>query len=174
MTDDAMDKEARARDEAAAFLLNFRSAVLATVDGDGTPEASYAPFVRLDDNAFHVYISDLSKHTGNLRTTPKASVLLIEDEDTAGQVFARKRLTFRCDASVVERESPEFNRILDAFDRKFGDVMEMLRPLQDFRLFRLAPTGGVFVKGFAQAFRIEGSTLAQFRHINDVGHQSSK
>ncbi|MEM7251256.1 MAG: pyridoxamine 5'-phosphate oxidase family protein [Pseudomonadota bacterium] len=170
---DASNREARLRSEAASFLAEFRSAVLSTVDENGEPEASYAPFVRLDDNAFYVYISDLSKHTRNLRETPKASVFLVEDESTAAQIFARKRLTFSCTATMIERETPDWTRVLNQFDEKFGEVMEVLRPMQDFRLYRLAPQGGIFVKGFAQAYRITGPSLDEISHINDVGHQSA-
>ncbi|MCH9675526.1 MAG: pyridoxamine 5'-phosphate oxidase family protein [Gammaproteobacteria bacterium] len=172
MTDDAEDKRAAVAQEAAQFLRERRSLIMATVDAEAMPEASYAPFVRTEDNAFYVYVSDLARHTRNLREQSRVSILLIEDEQSSAQLFARKRLTFQCDAHVVERETPKWTEVLDSFDKKFGQVMDMLRPLTDFHLWRLQPKSGRFVKGFAQAFRIEGATLDEFRHINDAGHST--
>ena len=59
--------------EAGAFLAAFRSLQMATVSADGVPDASYAPFVRIDDDAFYVNLSALSTHTGNILSTPRAS-----------------------------------------------------------------------------------------------------
>ena len=57
---------------------------------------------------------------------------------------------------------------MDLFEHKFGDVVELIRPLKDFKLFRIQPRRGVFVRGFAQAFPIEGSELEQLRVVNDL------
>jgi len=163
--------ELDAAEEALRFLESFASVVISSVSTQGAPEASYAPFVRLDDNAFYLYISQLARHTGNLSATGRASLLLVEDEAGAGEVFARRRLTFACSASIVTRGSSRWTEILDVFDRKFGEVMKMIRPLEDFVLFRLDPESGRYVRGFAQAYRFEGSELDRFRHITDVGHR---
>ena len=141
---------------------------MATVSADGVPDASYAPFVRIDDNAFYVNLSDLSTHTGNLMATPRVSVMFLQAEDQSKQVFARKRLSFDADAEVVERNSPLWIRLMDLFEQKFGDVVELIRPLEDFRLFRIVPRRGVFVRGFAQAYPIEGSELERLRAVNDL------
>lgn len=154
--------------EAGEFLAGFRSLVMATVSADGVPDASYAPYVRIDDNAFYVNLSDLSAHTGNLLATPLASVLFLQPEDDSKQVFARKRLGFDVETGVVERESQPWKQIMDLFERKFGDVAAMIRPLEDFKLFRLVPRRAVYVRGFAQAYPIEGPDLERLRSINDL------
>lgn len=172
---EASDKSNRYREttesvleEAGEFLAGFRSLIMATASADAVPDASYAPFVRIDDNAFYVNLSDLSTHTANLLATQRVSVMFLQAEEHSKQLFARKRLSFEAEADVVARHSPEWGRILDLFERKFGDVVELIRPLEDFRLFRLRPRCGVFVRGFAQAFPIGPNELERLRAINDI------
>lgn len=155
-------------DEACEFLRGFRSLVMATASADGEPDASYAPFVRIDDNAFYVNLSELSMHTGNLLVNPSVSIMFLQAEEHTKQVFARKRLGFEAEAGVVERDSPSWSRVMDRFEEKFGEVVELIRPLQDFKLFRLQPQRAVFVRGFAQAYPIEGSELERFRTVDDL------
>ena len=168
MTERFKELAGETAEEAAAFLGRFRTLHMATASAAGKPEASYAPFVRTrKDNAFFICVSDLSRHTGHLAANGRASVLLIEDESEAAQLFARRRLVFECAAGQVERGSAHWNAVMDLFEHKFGEVIGLIRPLADFRMFALVPRRGVFVKGFGQAYRIAGSTLDAFRHVKD-------
>jgi putative heme iron utilization protein len=153
--------------EARAFLARFQTLLMATVSTGGAPEASYAPFVRPDDNCFYVYVSGLSRHTGNLDATRRASVLFIEDERDVKQVFARTRLTFDCHAELIEREAERWQPIMQMFQDRFGNVIELIRPLTDFKLFRLRPQCGIYVKGFAQAYRVSDAAIQSVEHIRD-------
>ena len=132
----------RIKDEVAVFIHQRRSAVLSTTDPSGLPHASYAPFVQVNNNAFYIYASSLSQHTSNLRINPLVSFLLIEDESTAQQIYARERLTFLCDVETIERSSTQWGVILGTFEKKFGSIVEALRSLQDFQLFQLLPRCG--------------------------------
>ena len=154
--------------EAGAFLADFCSMQMATVSADGVPDASYAPFVRIDDDAFYVNLSALSTHTGNILSTPRISILFLQAENDSKQLFARKRLSFDADVALVERDSARWRQVMDLFAEKFGDVMDLIRPLQDFSLFCLQPRSAVYVRGFAQAYPLEKSQLAHIRHINDL------
>ena len=154
--------------EAGEFLAGFGSLSMATVSADGVPDASYAPFVRIDDNAFYVNLSGLSTHTANLLATPLVSVMFLQAEDDSKQLFARKRLSFDAGADVIERDAPLWCRIMDLFEHKFGEVVELIRPLGDFTLFKFQPRSGVYVRGFAQAYAIEGAELEQLRRVNDL------
>jgi len=58
--------------------------------------------------------------------------------------------------------------VMDLFADKFGEIMGLIRPLQDFSLFLLQPRSGVYVHGLAKAYSLEKSQLAQLRHINDL------
>lgn len=159
---------ARLTQEAREFMGRFRTLLLATVSADGTPEASYAPFVRSEDNEFYVYVSGLARHTRNLLAKPVAGVLFIEDERDASQPFARKRLTFDCRAETIARESAHWNEIMERFSREFGEVMDLIRPLPDFQLIRLVPQSAIYVRGFAQAYRATTPALDRFEHIRDA------
>lgn len=152
------------------FIAGFRSAQLATVSPDGWPESSYAPFVRLN-GVWYVYLSELAQHTRNLLEHPCLSLMLIEPEDAAAQVFARKRASLRMTASEVSRETSEWLEVMGLFTATFGDIMQVLRGLTDFHLFALRPQQGVFVRGFAQAFELGGEDMLVVRHVRDRGHQ---
>jgi putative heme iron utilization protein len=154
--------------EAGEFLAGFRSLLMATTSTDGVPDASYAPFVRIDDNAFYVNLSELSTHTGNLLATPRISILFLQAENDTKQLFARKRLSFDAEAQVVERDSSRWCQVMDLFADKFGDIMDLIRPLQDFKMFCLVPRSAVYVRGFAQAYAIEASQLELLRQVNDL------
>ena len=154
--------------EAAALLRGCRSLQMATVSPAGDPEASYAPFVRDETGAFHICVSDLSRHTGHLVASGRASILVIEDESKTTQLFTRRRLAFECDAEQIPRDSVPWRKLMDLFERKFGEVIALIRPLADFRLFALRPRRGTFVKGFGQAYRLDREALETLRAVNDL------
>ena len=168
MTERFKELTGEAATEAAAFLGGFKTLQMATASATGGPEASYAPFVRTADNNFYVCVSDLATHTGHLAATGRAGILLVEDESAASQLFARRRLVFECGAERVERDTERWRMVMDLFERKFGEVVELIRPLADFRLFALVPHRGTFIKGFGQAFRITGPALDALRQVNDL------
>lgn len=153
------------------FHHEFETLLMATCNAQGEPDASYAPYVEhLSD--YYVYVSELATHTENLQATSKCSVLFIEDEDDAKHVFARRRVTLRCEVEEIPRDSAMFDTVLDLFVARFGKFMGMMRKLQDFHLFRLKPQTGAYVAGFAQAYTLGGEGLSDIRHRNEKGHRS--
>jgi putative heme iron utilization protein len=52
-------------------------------------------------------------------------------------------------------------------------MMRNLRELKDFHLFELTPVKATYVRGFAQAYHINGSQLNEINHIRDRGHGKS-
>lgn len=141
------------------------SLVLATVGNNGLPNVSYAPFVGDEDGNFYVYVSGLSEHTTKLLTNPVAAILLMEDESSAKQIFARKRISYQCVIELVERKHPNYETLLNSMSARFGNVVNILRSLPDFYLFRLSPVSGRFVTGFGQAYQLSGDNLTQLVHI---------
>lgn len=140
-------------DELTALRESQCSVVLATVGTEGDPEASYAPYICDEWNNFYIFVSCLAWHTHNLETRRKASLLFIEPEELARQIFARRRLTYRCEVQPIATDAPEWNAQLASMQRRFGAVMATLSRLSDFRLFRLVPWEGRYVRGFGQAFQ---------------------
>jgi putative heme iron utilization protein len=154
-----------------AFPSRFRTLQLATVGSDGLPEASYAPYVT-DQGCHYVYLSELALHSGNLRSSGRASVLFIEAEADAKNLFARERLTLACEAVECARGSSRFEQVLDLFEQRFGKFVQVIRPLQDFHLFELRPLSGSYVAGFARAYTFDGADVALMRHRSDEGHRA--
>jgi hypothetical protein len=140
-------------DSAFELLSSRKTLVMATADKNGEPNVSYAPFVHREP-PLYVYTSSLSRHTRNMMETAKASIMFIEDEARTRNFFARKRFTCQCGAESVGRETTEWRTAMSLFKRKFGKVFDMIRPLPDFVLFRLIPDGGLYVRGFGQAFEV--------------------
>lgn len=158
----------RPEEEAQRLLDGFKTLLMSTVSTEGVPDASYSPFVRMEDDCFYVYVSGLSRHTTNLETTGLVSVLFVEDERDTKQLFARRRLSFDCRIKLIPRDSSRWKDVMEHFSRKFGDVVELIQPLSDFKLFALVPQSGVYVRGFGQAYRFAGTVLENFQHIDSA------
>lgn len=141
---------------------------MATLDAEGLPEASYAPFVWIDDSCY-LFLSLLARHTQNLNVNPSISLLLIEDQADARNQFARRRVIWQGQAEKIERDIDLFKAVMQGFRDRFGDFIDIIEPLQDFQLFKVTPKSGRFIRGFAQAFQLSGERLNQITHINPDG-----
>lgn len=157
--------------EIQEFRQQRKTIQLATVDEEGRPNVSYAPFVQNQEGYF-VLISEIARHARNLQVNPHVSLMLIEDEESSKQLFARKRLTFDAIASVVERDSPLWAQVIGQMQERFGEIVEGLSQLQDFVLFNLKAERGLFVKGFGQAYQVSGDDLVDFVHLQE-GHKKA-
>lgn len=158
----------RLQPEIREFRDSCRTLQLATVDGEGNPNASYAPFV-LQEDGYYVLISEIARHARNLQQVPRVSLMLIEDE-RCPRAVCRKRLTFDAVAEVVARDDARWSKAVAALEGRFGEIIKGLSNLKDFKLFRLKPEQGLFVKGFGQAFAVSGDELVDFVHLVE-GHK---
>lgn len=146
--------------EALAFRAGCTSVILATSAPDGMPDAGYAPCVLDDQLRCHVLISQLAQHTKNLLAHPVASLMWIESIDTAKNPFARRRLVMRCDAVALENGSSDRDSVIDMMQSTHGNTVPLLAKLDDFLLFRFEALTGNYVRGFAQAWAVEGNALS--------------
>lgn len=160
------------QEEARSFHRAFQSVLMATVAEDGRPHASYAPYVEGNEGCFHVFLSELAAHTRNLIQDQRVSLLFIEEESGMKQVFARKRVTYEGSAREVPRDDPNFDSLLDRMAERHGPIVGMLRNLRDFHLFRITPEKAIYVRGFGEAFTLEGADLQGIRWMGDRGHPS--
>ncbi len=151
------------RKRASELVKRCKSLQLATVNHNGTPLASYAPFYRIDDGDYFIFVSTLSSHTGNL-TTGTASILIIDDESRTSQIYARNRLGFNCNCQQVKPNESQYEQILEGLEKRHGTIIQTLRTLADFQLYRLCPEPGSFVIGFGQAYEVSPD-LKNFSHI---------
>ena len=156
--------------EIRAFMDNKRTLQLATVDANGRPNNSYAPFV-YDVDGYYVLISEMARHTQNIFANPAVSLMIIEDELDANNVYARKRLTFDAHAQIVSRETEKWSEIILLMIERLGNTAELLTQLGDFHLIQLKTEQGLFVKGFGQAYQVSSDDLVDFVHLKK-GHTS--
>ena len=147
------------------LLQEATGAHLATLDADGQAEASYAPCVWHERDCY-LFLSRLSRHCGNLERNPRLGLMLLEDAGSAPNAFARRRIALQGRAGVVAREDALFAAVLEQFHRRFGEIMQVLESLPDFYLFRIEIEAGSFVRGFGQAYALDGERLDRLRHVD--------
>lgn len=139
--------------EIEQMIQNTKSLILATIDENGNPLSSYAPFV-LVEGRFYILVSYMAKHTKNLRDQKIVSVMLIEDESSTKQIYARDRLTIDCNVHLVELKSEKWQKGIEHLISRHEKIVEMLSELNDFVLFELLPQKGNYVNGFGSAYTV--------------------
>ncbi|MGE4514464.1 MAG: HugZ family protein [Chryseobacterium sp.] len=147
-----------------------KSVILATIDAEGSPNSSYAPFVHVD-KTFYILVSFMAKHTKNLADGRKTSVMLIEDESATKQIYARERLTFEASTSQIERDSEMWNGVVAKLKKANGKVVDMISEMKDFIMIGLHPVKGSYVNGFGSAYFVN-ENLEIIEHRNDQNHES--
>ena len=138
---------------------------LATLDADGRPHASYAPCAWYAGDC-HLFLSQLSRHCGNLQRNPAIGLMLLEEAGQAANAFARQRVALQGRVEQVSRDDAIFGKVMEMFHRRFGEIMQVLEALPDFHLFRVVAESGSYVRGFGQAYSLEGDGLERLRHID--------
>jgi len=141
------------------LLSEQQSVILATVNADGSPLSSYAPFALDADKNFYIFVSTLSNHTVNLTRTSQASLMLITDESQSTQIFARQRLTFSCHVTPIARDSEAWDKASSLYEARFGNFFHLIQGFSDFGMVCLTPHQGWLVVGLGQAYEIGGDAL---------------
>jgi heme iron utilization protein len=145
-----------------SLVASQQSLLLSTSSTAGVPDLSYAPFIRDINGCFYIFVSELATHTANLQYNPRASIMFIRPESDSKNLFARERAIFDCNCREVKRNDLLYSNQLNLLQEKFGDVVSLLRSLNDFHLFALSPSSGRYVVGFGQAYfiNIEDGSLS--------------
>lgn len=146
------------------LIESFKSVHMATLNSKGNPETSYTPFV-LEDDTFYIFISSLASHTINIKRHPILSLFFIENEEDANSIFSRRRVSLECQARLIQSDTEISQNILDIFRTTHGATVDLLRTLSDFQLFSLKPASANFIKGFGQAYILQGEGLKEVRKI---------
>ena len=157
------------------FIKDFESVIIGTLDEEGLPFGSYAPFVHTN-HKFYIFISDVAKHAINLKRRSKASLMFIEDEAKAEQIFARKRVSLQCSSEVIAREDAKFQEVMNLFKTKFSeDMVGMLMGMSDFNLYELSTDYGEATYGFGEAYNIGGEFMEDLvKRSGGTGHGHKK
>ena len=142
--------------------------MISSLNNERLPQISYSPFI-MEGKSIYIYLSKAAEHYYNLLENKNCSVMIIEDESVAQNIFARGRVSFNCEASILDEVSE------DVF-KKFGErhsekMIEMFRKM-DFDMFKLTIKNGRLVKGFGQAYDIvlEGDDI-QLKQVMGIGHK---
>ncbi|MDD2384055.1 MAG: pyridoxamine 5'-phosphate oxidase family protein [Sulfurospirillaceae bacterium] len=157
------------------FIHNIQTVVLGTLDAQGNPFSSYAPYI-YDNNRFYVYISDIATHTKNIQRTPKASLFFVEDESKTENLFARKRISLQCDSTKIVRWTERFETVLDLFAKKFdAKMVATLQKMTDFNLYEFKVNYGEATFGFGKAYFIGGENMDELvERTGDNPHHGAK
>lgn len=157
------------------FIKDFQSVIIGTLDEKGLPFSSYAPFVH-NEHKFYIFISNVAKHAINLQRTPNTSLIFIEDESKAEQIFARKRISLQCSSVMIERDNEKFTKVMNVFKSKFSeDMVGMLMGMSDFNLYELSTDYGEATYGFGEAYNIGGPFMEDLvKRTGGTGHGHNK
>ena len=117
----------------------FASRVLTGTDTDGVPV---------------ILVSRLSVHTEALLADPRASILF--GEPGKGDPLAHPRVTLRCAANRVARDSDDHARIRTRFIARHPKA-QLYADFPDFAFFRMEPHSASLNGGFGKAFVLEAA-----------------
>ncbi len=146
----------------AGLIETMRSLQLSTVGPDSIPHCGYAPYLHQAPGRFYIFVSQLAVHTRHLLANGTVAIMIIADEQSTSQIFARARVSYLCDATRITPDSSDYTIMLDNYQQRHGKMAGLLRQLPDFVLFQLQPRSGQFVMGFGQAYTLTGDDLSVF------------
>ncbi|AKS39429.1 heme iron utilization protein [Anoxybacillus gonensis] len=144
--------EEKKRERYVQFVKQCKTMMISTIDERGEPFISYAPFV-IDESHFYIFISRTAEHFQYIERNERVSVLLIADEATSTNLFARERVRFTCKRTHIGNNGND--HIFAKFEDIHGKPMIRLLRSIDFSLFQLTPMEGRYVVGFGQAFDVD-------------------
>lgn len=162
--------ESRLSNEISALLTQQKTLQLATLDDEGKPYASYAPFAVMDQ-CIYLLLSEVAVHAKNLQQHPIASVLIIEDEAHSENIFARIRVNLQLSCEHLALNSAQWQQGVNCLTERHGEMITHLSTMSDFHCFKLTPHKGRYVKGFGKAFAFENSLNGEtLTHLKE-GHK---
>lgn len=142
--------------------------LMATLDSDQIPHASYTPFAHVD-GAYYIFIADIAAHTQHVKNHPTFNIMIVDDESKTRNIYGRKRVSYQVHATEIERDHPEFDKGIEALTLRAGKTVNVLKEMGDFHLFRLTPTKGTLVTGFGKAFRLDPQNPENIQHLTGNG-----
>ena len=142
------------------YINSFKSVVLSTIDEKGNPFTSYAPFIK-ENGKYYIYISAMARHFKNLKNNPKVSLFFIEDEISCENIFGRKRVVIQCNSKKLDRDTNEFDELMEKFEEVHGKTVSMLKTMKDFSIFEFTAFEGEAVFGFGEAYDLGGENFEE-------------
>ncbi len=140
------------------LIRNTRIATLGTLH-EGEPNLAMVAYAFAEDfSAFYVHVSRLGKHTRDMETDPRVSLLIAETDDRRADPQTLARLSLQGTAEMLPRDASEYIKVKASYLQRFSEAEQFFR-LGDFNLWQIIPKSGRFVAGFAQAFNLVPDAL---------------
>lgn len=145
--------EITAEQTLARLIRGTRIAALGTLH-EGEPNLAMVAYAYAKDfSAFYIHVSRLGKHTRDMETDPRVSLLITETDDRRADPQTLARVSLQGTAEVLLRDALDYALIKDLYLRRFPEAEQMFS-LGDFNIWKITPKSGRFVAGFAQAFNL--------------------
>lgn len=160
------DDFSRLNTEINNFINSFKSVFISSLNKDACCVASYAPFVRIKDEIF-IMVSEMAEHFISIKTNPtQVSLMFLQDENEARTIFARKRISFKANATFINERRDE---IFSLFGQKFQEesALGLIERFKDFHIIKFNLGKGRFVKGFGAAYDTQGLKVTKMPHVKN-------
>ena len=142
----------------ARLIRETRIAALGTLH-DGEPNLAMVAYSFAEDfSAFYIHVSRLGKHTTDMETDPRVSLLITETDDRRADPQTLARVSIRGTAEILLRIDSGYAQVKQNYLERFPEA-EQLLSLGDFNLWKIMPRSGRFVAGFGRAFNLVPEAL---------------
>jgi putative heme iron utilization protein len=142
----------------ARLIRSTRIATLGTLH-DGKPNLAMVAYAFAEDfSAFYIHVSKLGKHTTDMESEPRVSLLITETDDHRPDPQTLARVAIRGTAEIVSRTNTSYAQVKGRYLERFPEA-EQLFSLGDFSLWKITPQSGRFVAGFGRAFNLVPGVL---------------
>ena len=142
----------------ARLIRETRVAALGTLHEGELNLAVVAYSFAEDFSTFYIHVSRLGKHTTDMETDPRVSLLITETDDRRPDPQTLARVSIRGMAEILPRSDPGYTHVKQSYLERFTEA-EQLFGLGDFNLWRITPKSGRFVAGFGRAFNLGPEAL---------------
>lgn len=145
--------DAQSEQSLARLIRSTRVAALSTLH-QGEPNLAMVAYA-FDRtlSVFYIHVSRLGKHTADMESDPRVSLLITEADDHRTDPQTLARVSLRGVAEVLPRTDPGYAEVKKIYLERFP-AAEQLFSLGDFNLWRITLQGGRFVAGFGRAFNL--------------------
>jgi putative heme iron utilization protein len=142
----------------ARLIRETRVAALGTLH-NGEPNLAMIAFAFAEDfSAFYIHVSKLGKHTTDMESDPRVSLLVTQTDDRRADPQTLARVSIRGVAEILPRTDPSYAQVKERYLDRFPEA-EQLFSLGDFNIWKIIPKGGRFVAGFGRAFNLVPEAL---------------
>ena len=142
----------------AGLIRTTRVAALGTLH-EGEPNLAMVAYAFADDfSAFYIHVSRLGKHTKDMETDPRVSLLIVEADDGRPDPQTLVRVSLRGIAAILPRADPGYVHVKSIYLTRFPEAKQLFG-LGDFHLWQITPKGGRFVAGFGRAANLVPEAL---------------